>query len=66
MGRVENYPGGERTGLRDGWGALESKWVELHKKKIQTKGPGQSSGEPQSLNMSIGGCVHKIDYEGAV
>lgn len=31
------------------WGALESKCVGLHRKKIQTEGPGQSSGEPQSL-----------------
>lgn len=31
-----------RDSQKDGvWGALESKWVGLHRKKIQTKGPGQ-------------------------
>lgn len=31
------------------WGALKNKFVGLHREKIQTEGPSQSSGERQSL-----------------
>lgn len=46
--RKENEQDSEKDWV---WGARESKWEGSCRKRIQSKGPGQSPGEPQHLRI---------------